>query len=55
MDFVAVVLLLLFTFLLFNTITRILSLFAIERFSFEPLKLITGGKLKQIANENIRT
>ena len=37
------------------TITRILSLFAIERFSFEPLKLITGGKLKQIANENIRT
>ena len=37
------------------TSTRIFSWFAIERFSFEPLKMITGGKLKQIANENIRT
>ena len=36
------------------TITKILSSFAIERFSFGPQKLITGGKLKQIANKNIR-
>ena len=37
------------------TITRILTSFAIERFSFDPLKLTTQEKLKQKANKNIRT